>query len=60
MALVNTLTEKGKDLLDQVERVEHALGECPMDRMNEVVTALAACVKDMILHGQPLWEKREE
>jgi len=59
MTTVNTLTEKGRDLLDQIERVEALLGGCPNDRMNEAVSALATVVKDLLMNTQPVWEKRE-
>jgi len=57
MALVNTLTPKGRDILDQIERVEASLAETENGRMNECVTALAKAVKDMLMATSPFWEK---
>jgi hypothetical protein len=59
MTAVNTLTKKGRDLLDQVEHVETLLAGCVDDDMNRAVSALAGVVRDMLTNTQPLWEKQE-
>ena len=60
MATVNAMTEKGRDLLRRVQQVKNDMGECESGRLNDAVTALAECVEELILHGQPLWEKQDE